>query len=858
MAKIAIHEFSTGITFQGTQNNWVSTGDTGNYMNSTLAVIPTSVQMDISAGLFDLAEGTSSDTPALIGREVEDRGDAWSVLAVVTRAPDDGGRENPYYRFFLTQGLSRLPDLINWYIREARRPIYDPFDIKKVGFHNIYDNEQTKPIPSNFSQFDKYIGKRIIPHHDRLAELIIHYLAEKQGKTKIAWAYQVEGLEKPEYFQVIYPASTKAQETIEQQLNREPTQKQIVGNENYVKTAITNLINGQNITNQYIQDIVDALNNQNFRQEDWENSIFNKFTALPQPSNQTYSDVSIRLYFLRGLILPHTLPKFVEWLSHNKLTRKSLSSSYKTVETLSKKIEQASRSDQETILREKAREGIDFLIISQNQYKSLNINFWLLKDSDGIYAEEFKSYANQIIKDLHKIIEIKNSTENFGFNYYLPHFSILSREAWKPIGQKIYESILFKSEISTPIKAMDNGLLQILNNLAKFFANVDKFPSGNQVAALFYQMSKGNVPKTVWHRCKFNPENIQPDTGDKNTQDRAFLYGLKIDRHISKAEELQRSAWDKSTWIFRELAKPIPKAPTYFQSLMAIALALLIGNTFKPFSTLSLPNLIGFGAENPNRDYLKTIDALNIISKELPKNQPQSPSPKVNSNQVIQAIIETLDSQKNHVLDFDDKSGSKKSTQRQKWIKAVKEYQSTLKKEYEYEIEPTGNFITGDPTDLVLRCEISKRLSLTLDDDCQDKFTNYVSKIISKSDWDITKKSIQQLRDEFVKVHAKKPIEIETIISKILIIPTEESFLKKDYIWVGKIQSFQKEKSKNNPNHNGVIYPPLPSAAKSPPTSTATQNSDTYNILKCAIAKELEIELKEKPPICESLPEFKK
>jgi hypothetical protein len=127
MTTIHIHEFSTGIDLQGTPDNWWSSKFTG-YMNNTLGYIPEAVQDAISDALFDVAEGKATDKPAIIGREVEKQGDAWSVIAVVTAAKDEKGRTISVYRYFLTQGKGKLGDLVWWYFGDAKKPIFDPFN----------------------------------------------------------------------------------------------------------------------------------------------------------------------------------------------------------------------------------------------------------------------------------------------------------------------------------------------------------------------------------------------------------------------------------------------------------------------------------------------------------------------------------------------------------------------------------------------------------------------------------------------------------------------------------------------------------------------------------------------------------
>jgi|LakMenE01Jun11ns_1017448.scaffolds.fasta_scaffold9887364_2 hypothetical protein len=130
MKTIEIHEFSTGIEIQGTPDNWWSQGFIG-YMNSTLQEIPAEIQHSISNRLFEVGYSNATNNPAIIAREVEEKGDAWSIVAVVTRAKDEKGRTISVYRYFLTQGLGQINDLLTY--QQINKLVFDPFDHQEVG-----------------------------------------------------------------------------------------------------------------------------------------------------------------------------------------------------------------------------------------------------------------------------------------------------------------------------------------------------------------------------------------------------------------------------------------------------------------------------------------------------------------------------------------------------------------------------------------------------------------------------------------------------------------------------------------------------------------------------------------------------
>jgi hypothetical protein len=528
----------------------------------------------------------------------------------------------------------------------------------------------------------------------------------------------------------------------------------------------------------------------------------------------------------------------------------------------------------------------------------LRITRWFLQENLVIYAKEFKknsySYIEKIHEDLKQIIKSKSEAietilslcnqrgkSNFEENeielrlkdflqdcsidinsQYIQKTSILCQETWWPVTKEICEIIWFEKVELASSNTTGDVRLPKLKNLADFFSKIDK-PENNsgRIAALLYQLSQGNVPNEVWKRCQFSHYDILPNSGDKSTKDRALLYGLKIDRRIGKVEKAQRSAANASTWGFRELAKPTPEIPRYF-SLITLILAFLLGSMFRSFPNLQLFDLtkLNLLQKNPQQDFIKTVNALTSIEKELSDKLPPSslPKPTAKPKQIIQVeIVKIIDNEGKNNLDFANKARFS-----QQWEKSIKQYQENLRQEYSYRmIDVTGKFETGDNTDKALRCAIEKRLNIALDEVCMEKFDEYISKIVISSDWSITKRSLEQLRDEFVKNHKLDLSKVQQTISKILIISQEEAFLKNDSLWMKQINEFQ---SKHNIYDipKGVIYPPdlklntVNDINSSERPNVTNKKSDAYDVLKCSIAKELNKKLKEKPTICKSIREF--
>ncbi|MFL0604939.1 hypothetical protein [Cylindrospermopsis raciborskii] len=138
-----IHEFSTGIHFEQRGNSWVSTGFTGRYMNSTMGEIPKVVERSIANEEFALAEGSSTEKPAIIARILGSGDDIWSVIAVVTRGRDEVGRSAAFHRYFLCQGDHKLRVILAWW-EQNNRPTFNPLDKQDEGSPHIFEGEVPK------------------------------------------------------------------------------------------------------------------------------------------------------------------------------------------------------------------------------------------------------------------------------------------------------------------------------------------------------------------------------------------------------------------------------------------------------------------------------------------------------------------------------------------------------------------------------------------------------------------------------------------------------------------------------------------------------------------------------------------
>ena len=252
---IYIHEFSTGIQAEETTDGgWVSRGFTGEYMNKTIDPIPRVVQEAISNRDFAVAEGASNDEPAFIGREMSGYGEEWSVIAIVTRGKDDRGRSASVYRYFLSEGLDNLPAIWNWLQSEkanGRKIFFQPFDpyfdTKTLASPHQSPQEEfpyPKKLPDDLRDLLDGSIPIFIPHDSSYPPTMLNKVAEeiRTENQLIAWAYNVEALEEPRGFQVIQPASSRAEDLLKRAIASKPNSPAPISGERAIISAINGLV----------------------------------------------------------------------------------------------------------------------------------------------------------------------------------------------------------------------------------------------------------------------------------------------------------------------------------------------------------------------------------------------------------------------------------------------------------------------------------------------------------------------------------------------------------------------------------------------------------------------------------------
>jgi len=349
---IQIDEFSTGIRPQILPDGtWVSLGFTGQYMNATRDPIPLAVQRSIANKEFAVAESGDPEKPAMVGREVLYKISArdlqlntipmiwlllreisamagilfllkiWSVVAIASRGQDEKGRSTSFYRYFFCPGRGRIEAILAWIARYEKKnghlPVFNPSETKHPGNSERFSFEP-KTFPT--TTLVNSPSEAVIPLISTRSYYDVHRWATEKANSQsqlIAWAFNAEALEKPWNFILIHTASDRAYAILGKAAANPPRVKTpVVADEQALKSAIKQLISNSEVKRTALQTIEDALANK-VPPDYWE-TLFESQGARSALKQKIYSPQMLRLLTLRTMVIPETLPRYLEWLQINE------------------------------------------------------------------------------------------------------------------------------------------------------------------------------------------------------------------------------------------------------------------------------------------------------------------------------------------------------------------------------------------------------------------------------------------------------------------------------------------------------------------------------------------------------------
>ncbi|WYL96219.1 MAG: hypothetical protein HEQ35_22465 [Gloeotrichia echinulata IR180] len=541
---VQIHEFSTGISFKGTADKWVSMGFTGQYINATINPIPPVVETSIRNKEFKVAEGAYSDQPAIIGRVVGSGESAWSVVAIVTRGQDEKGRSASFYRYFLCEGDNGLPKILAWIEaykkQEGKMPVFNPFKQREVG----------KPNPSYFpvTPFDledevkSWLSNQVVPviiPAEKYTPEILNQLATENAKTNnqpIAWAFNVEALEAIGRFQIIQAASPQAYELFQRLKNSSPKAlPPVVSDEQALISGIRAFMNNPStVKSQHVEAIANALSNDKVSEKYWR-EIFDAQGA-DSAIKGTYTPQYVKLLTLRAIIIPETLPEYLTWLDKGDKQYKT----YELAENCQNQISNLLNRHQmlSAQLERNLSQGFQVLLSLVFQGQEISLS------KAGLWDKFSKPFIRHVEYDLTLI------SKNLPVRWQSLSFQ-LTDKFWQDLRNEL------KFYFNQP--NFNHSPKDKYQPVAKFFDNLE----AARIAAFFYQLGDGEVPKRIFKRLQIN---------DWETE----IYGIKVKRERTPDEQVLYAL----KYLFNANV-PLPLL------LILILISFLLGSIFSPFTSPS-------------------------------------------------------------------------------------------------------------------------------------------------------------------------------------------------------------------------------------------------------------------------------
>ena len=842
MTTIHIHEFSTGILVDGTggAGEWRSRGFSGEYMNSTLAKIPTPVQLAIKNREFAVSEGASSQNPAIIGREVEYDGEAWSVIAVVTRGMDERGRGASLYRYFLCEGKEKLPDLLCWYTRNGK-PTFNPSDYKQVGQFTEYDDTETQineHIPSELDGIWEGKTPIIITQNNLQTPypaLRIHKIASKTDparcKELISWACNVEALEQPNRFLVIYPASKKAEETIRARINSVPQLAPAIPEETLIKNAIRNSCRTGNFQ-ENLAPIENALNNPKIQQDytTFWNSIFEGQGSKDAYEQQIYDGFKVRLLTLQAIICPEKLPDFVAWIMKKQEDDYPISQSFQG-EIVKAINPQGDGSITSPTIFSKITQGINILILKViDQPELIGDTVRLLSDKKGLWG---RIYKDDTSKKLKKSLKERK----------------LDDAPWQEIKDNL--SRVWDSRFDPSEKT------QKYIHLAHLFDKLEEGPDkGYSLTVFFYHLAQKKIPSDVYKRHK-----LEGDEGNN--------FDIKVQRDIPWQELVFIQTKKIAMLLLSYLLKVKGGAAGCIIPIIYFLLIFTLGGFFLQrllnLANLSVPGLPG-GSNNSEspiikkaiKSFPKTKGSLLQIQQDL-KQTTRADASKPNKNEIDEAISKILDPNNSFELKTLNKPEDNKD--KEKWILSILYYQL-------YKVTPSNSddidgIIDKDgKTYQALKCNLLQNMQLQATQATANNCKNLgFSKVKVATPSPTRDQKIEKAVSEFDKPQKTK-FSLETLVKELdeaFSVSSSSSVIKvldpKTEIglsfpnmtepagkeaWVKAILQYQESLKSRLKKEQSI---------KIDVDGVINYGKNTYNLLKCDVAAQLGETLSD-TPIC--------
>ena len=527
-----IDEFSTAIKVQAIDERWISKGFISGWMHTTCQV-PDAVERAIRNGDFEVTlpgEGYAC-TPSIVGRIITGvHSQNYSVIALASYGSDDFARDVSLYRYFLYESernyneeINGLDVILGWmqkyYNEKGKLPIFDPLRVQQPQAHICSEAHSTQHLGTD-KKSQKINDTNIILPPEMVESGVIGYLTKinKLAKTDncgsdfFSWAYNVQSLNCPSKFTIICAANEQAFEhlIIQGQNNSIPLPPNT--DLKLIESAIRRIKDGKDsIGANHMSILLSTMRDEMLNDEHWVQIFDDNLQAKEALNNKLFLPDTIRLLTLRAIVIPRTLPIYLDWLKivrvpleitrrnkwHSKINKDALGVSLK----FQKQVKPYYNHEE---LKKRISEGLKIALKDLLNYRSKKNDkipslCWLLSSKEGAWTPAWESVRNDIFHDLNKLASDSDVQE-------------LKCEAlWENLGN---------SHIQTRAK---------YESFAFLFQGLKEF----RLSAYFWQVSTGEVPKKVLEKLKVDSTRDPDDTYEYK-----IVLGQKVIRKFNFIEKV--------------------------------------------------------------------------------------------------------------------------------------------------------------------------------------------------------------------------------------------------------------------------------------------------------------------------------
>jgi len=291
-----------------------------------------------------------------------------------------------------------------------------------------------------------------------------------------------------------------------------------------LKPAIRKLIHSSQVKPEAVQVIVEGLENENVTPEYWE-TLFNKEGADIAIKQKIYSPQMVRLITLRAMVIPETLPQFLEWLNIQAGKKPDES------QTVSLEFQKGIRA---LFPKEQIAEGIRYLLLNLlNKKISVDSLYWLLMIDGSVWGHAQKEFIVDVKYDLQLI-------DNYLYYLIRQNKNGLSENTFK-----------YPRKVWTSLISNWGGIQQGTHKIEEYQPLAELFEKFKEydLAAYFYQVSQSNVSNDLFYNIAYEKYLRLNPNGDKLSKilfyevvyqkyrnSNISLYGLPIKRELTFIE----------------------------------------------------------------------------------------------------------------------------------------------------------------------------------------------------------------------------------------------------------------------------------------------------------------------------------